>query len=102
MFAIRDQERKLAQEKREAERTAPVHAKHTHSTRISHLTSQTRRLVLQGDDDEKDDTFDLAKVGSFQNSSFKIFFNIGSILTDTISAHHDNWPMLLLNGQHGC
>ena len=61
MFAIRDQERKLNQEKREKERNAPVHEKHTHTTRISHLTAQTRRLVLQDDGDKKEKNFDLSK-----------------------------------------
>lgn len=42
MFALRDQERRASQIKRERERTAPVHEKHTHATRISHLTAQTR------------------------------------------------------------
>ena len=61
MFAIRDQERKLNQEKREKERSAPVHEKHTHTTRISHLTAQTRRIVLQDDGDKKEKNFDLSK-----------------------------------------
>ena len=54
-------ERKLNAAKREKERTAPVHAKHTHATRISHLTAQTRRIVLQDEDDKNSNTFDLSK-----------------------------------------
>ena len=54
-------ERKLNASKREKERTAPIHAKHTHATRVSHLTAQTRRIVLQDDDENNSKTFDLSK-----------------------------------------
>jgi len=47
MFLIRDQERKNAQKKRKNEREAAVHEKHTHASRINHLTAQTRRFVLK-------------------------------------------------------
>ena len=40
MFLIRDQERKNAQKKRKEEREAAVHEKHTHASRINHLTAQ--------------------------------------------------------------
>ena len=55
MFVIRDQERKNAEKKRKDERNAPVHCKHTHASRINHLTAQTRRLVLNdvGDNDDR-------------------------------------------------
>jgi len=47
MFLIRDQERKNSQKKRKEEREAAVHEKHTHASRINHLTAQTRRFVLK-------------------------------------------------------
>lgn len=47
MFVIRDQERKNSQKKRKEEREAAVHEKHTHASRINHLTAQTRRFVLK-------------------------------------------------------
>merc|ERR1712131_414865 len=47
MFLIRDQERKNYQKKRNDEREAAVHEKHTHASRINHLTAQTRRFVLK-------------------------------------------------------
>jgi hypothetical protein len=46
MFVIRDQERKNAEKKRQDERAAAVHCKHTHASRINHLTAQTRKIVL--------------------------------------------------------
>jgi len=61
MFALRDQERRASQIKRERERTAPVHEKHTHATRISHLTAQTRRFVLQDEEEGNKGQFDLSK-----------------------------------------
>lgn len=61
MFALRDQERRASQMKRERERTAPVHEKHTHATRISHLTAQTRRFVLQDEEEGNKGQFDLSK-----------------------------------------
>jgi hypothetical protein len=41
MFVIRDQERKNAEKKRQDERAAAVHCKHTHASRINHLTGMT-------------------------------------------------------------
>lgn len=62
MFLIRDQERKNAQKKRKDEREAAVHEKHTHASRINHLTAQTRRFVLKetaGPHDKSD--YDISK-----------------------------------------
>jgi hypothetical protein len=56
LLVARELERKLELQKRREQRSAPVHQNHTYSTRLSHITAQTGRLVLGEDKPPKSKT----------------------------------------------
>jgi len=51
LLVARENIKKLALQKRREQRNEPVHNKHTYSTRLSHITAQTGRIVL-GDNEK--------------------------------------------------